>query len=545
MSERPLAEVLRLFPGAVLALAPDGTVLDSNGRLEERVRRAVVGRPLAELLEKGSREKVGPALLAASQARRIELAFDEGTTYRLRTFVMVRAAEAALLLEQPPELSEAPVYEEISALNAELNEAHRELSRERGRLKTAFAAEAEARALAESSRRTVEILDAIGELALRQSEPEALLRDVLQRLCEGLRVDFAVVLLLEEDGRSLAVRAAQGLPPLAWPQSVAVGEGLAGRVAAARQVVVSEDLGHTPYVNDLARANLGSLLGAPMVAENRLLGVLEVGTLAPRRYAAEEISAVKAAAERLASAVERQRLWAAERAARAAAQDAVRQRDEVLAIVAHDLRNPLNRMLMSASILKEEFPAGAAPRMFTIMERAVKGMDRLVRDLLDVSRLEAGAFRVELAPVAVPALLAEVAEEFAELGAARGVRLERAVAEDVPPAHADRARLLQALSNLLDNAVRVTPSGGTVTVSAARANDAVELSVRDAGPGIPAEQLPHLFDRFWQGPRERRGGAGLGLAIVKGIVDAHGGRLAVESRVGEGTSFRIWIPAER
>jgi signal transduction histidine kinase len=183
--------------------------------------------------------------------------------------------------------------------------------------------------------------------------------------------------------------------------------------------------------------------------------------------------------------------------------------------------------------------------MLTIMERAVKGMDRLVRDLLDVSRLEAGAFRVELAPVAVPTLLADLAEEFAELSASRGVRLERAVAEDVPPARADRARLLQALANLLDNALRVTPSGGAVTVSGARANDLVELSVRDTGPGIPAEQLPHLFDRFWQGPREQRGGAGLGLAIVKGIVDAHGGRLAVESRVGEGTSFRMWIPAER
>jgi signal transduction histidine kinase len=545
MTDRPLAEVLRLFPGAVLALTPEGTIRDSNGRLEDRLGRAVIGRPLAELLETGSRDKVAPALLPAEAPRRIELAFDEGATYRLRTFVAVSSAEAALLVEQPPELSEAPVYEEISALNAELNEAHRTLSRERGRLKSAFAAEADARSVAESSRRTVGILDAIGELALRQVELDALLKDVLLRLRAGLRVDFAVVLLLDDDGRTLTIRAAEGLPELAWPQTLPIGEGMAGRVAAARQALVAEDLKETPGVHDLVREHLGSLVGAPMIAEDRLLGVLEVGTVARRRFATEEVSLVKGAAERLASAVERQRLWAAERAARAAAEGAVRQRDEVLAIVAHDLRNPLNRMLMSAALLKEEFPAGTAPRMFAIMERAVKDMDRLVRDLLDVSRLEAGVFRVELAPVAGAAVLAELAEQFAALAASRGVRLESTAAEDVPPVRADRARLLQALSNLVDNSLRVTPSGGVVTVSAVRTHDLVEFSVRDTGPGIPADHLPHLFDRFWQGTRERRGSAGLGLAIVKGIVEGHGGRLAVESRVGEGTTFRMWIPAER
>jgi signal transduction histidine kinase len=179
------------------------------------------------------------------------------------------------------------------------------------------------------------------------------------------------------------------------------------------------------------------------------------------------------------------------------------------------------------------------------MERSVRDMDRLVRDLLDVSRLEAGGLRLEPTPVAVSALLSDLAEQFAELAASRRVGLECVAPDGLPAVRADRARLLQALSNLLDNAFRVTPAGGTVAISAAAMHDLVEFSVRDTGPGIPAEQLPHLFDRFWQGTRERRGSSGLGLTIVKGIVDAHGGRLAVESRVGEGTSFRFWIPAER
>ena len=545
MTERPLAEVLRQFPGAVLALTTDGTIRESNGKVEQRSDRDVVGRPLVELLEAGSREKVAPVVRGQDPPGRIELVFDEGSTYKLRTFLVVRDSEGTWLFEQPSVMSEAPVYEEISALNTELNDAHRDLARERSRLKSALAAEAEARAAAEASRRAVEVLEAIGEMALASSELDALLRAVLVRLKDGLGVDFGVVAMLDDDGRAVSMRAAVGLPDLQWTPSVPIGVGIAGRIAASRQAVVVEDLKTAAYVNPLARANLGSLAGAPLIVDGRLLGVLEVGTLAPRPYGAADIALLKAAAERLASVLERQRLWAAERAARAAAQEAVRQRDEVLAIVAHDLRNPLSRMLMSTALLRTEFPPEKAPRALAIMERAVKGMDRLVRDLLDVSRVEAGGLRLEPSPVPVTALLSELQDEFAELAGSRGVRLECAAGEGLPPVRADRPRLLQALSNLLDNAIRLTPEGGTVAVIAGRARDLVEFTVRDTGPGIPAEHLPHLFDRFWQGTRERRGSAGLGLTIVKGIVEAHGGRLAVDSRVGEGTSFRIWIPAER
>jgi signal transduction histidine kinase len=170
-------------------------------------------------------------------------------------------------------------------------------------------------------------------------------------------------------------------------------------------------------------------------------------------------------------------------------------------------------------------------------------MERLVRDLLDVSRLEAGGLRLERSAVAVGDLLAELVDEFAEQAEAAAVTLRASPAEGLPPVNADRARLRQVLSNLLDNALRLTPAGGTVTLSAARSHEYVEFRVQDTGPGIPSEHLPHLFDRFWQGSREHRGSSGLGLAIVKGIVDAHGGRVFVESTVGEGTTFRLWIPA--
>ena len=540
------AEALRLFPGLVLQVTADGVIRGSNGRAETRGGGAVIGRTLDEMLEAGSRDKLRAGAPAPGDPpRRIELTFDEGSTYQLRTFVAVREpdGQSLWLFEQPAELSDARFYEEIADLNADLSEAHRALGRERARLARALAAEGEARVAAEASRKAMAVLEGISEVALVRADLDTLLADVLTRLREGLRADVAVVLLLEDDGRTLRVRAAQGLPEAAWAQTTPVGAGLAGRVAAGRQAVIAEDLKHVTYVNTLAREHLGSLAGAPMLVEDRLLGVLEVATVSPRKYAPEEVTLLKTAAGRLASAVEHQRLLAAERAARASAQEAVKQRDDVLAIVAHDLRNPLGRILMSATLLRGEFPPDKVPPTLPIMERAVKAAERLVRDLLDVSRLEAGGLRLERAPVAVAELLADVVEEFAELAASRGVALRARAAAELPPVNADRVRVRQALSNLIDNALRLTPAGGAVTVSAERSQALIEFAVADTGPGIPAEQIPHLFDRFWQGSREHRGSSGLGLAIVKGIVDAHAGRLFVESREGEGTTFRFWIPA--
>jgi signal transduction histidine kinase len=539
-----LEDCLRHFPGAVLAVSERGIVCGSNGRLEARRGGPVLGRDLSDLLEPGSREKWQALLAGGTEPARIELAFDDGDTYRLRAFVALREKDGGRrwLLEQPAELSEAGVHEELAALNQELAGAHRQLGRERARLERALAAEAEARAAAESSRRLLAVLEGIGEVALGQSELQPLLEQVLERVQAGIGVEMAAVLLLEDDGRAVTLRAARGLPEAQWPAGVPIGVGVAGRVAASRQPMVVEDLAAAAYVNPAARERLGSLVAAPMIVGERLIGVLEVASLKARKYSPEEVTLVRAAAGRLASVIDRQRLWEAERAARATAQDAVRQRDEVLAIVAHDLRNPLNRILLSAAMLKEETGTEMTARALDVIRRAVRGMDNLVRDLLDVSRLEAGGLRLERSRVPVPALVAELVDSFEDVARSRGVQLEGSADEALPEVEADRQRLLQALSNLLDNALRLTPAGGAVAVAAARAQDYAEFRVRDTGPGMPAEQVPHLFDRFWQGSRERRGGAGLGLSIVKGIVEAHGGRIFVETAVGQGTTFRLWIP---
>jgi PAS domain S-box-containing protein len=263
--------------------------------------------------------------------------------------------------------------------------------------------------------------------------------------------------------------------------------------------------------------------------------------------------------ERKRVEAERERLLEREREAREAAERASRLRDDVLAVVAHDLRNPVHTIILSTGMLRE-IPLDDAQRehRLSIIQRTAKGMDHLIRDLLDVTRIESGTFAVRQARVHVRALLDDALELFEAPARERRIELRCELREDLPPLLGDHDRLEQVLSNLIGNALKFTAAGGHVTVSAqaaansaeaSRANGAempsgvaVDISVADTGRGIPPGHLEHVFDRFWQADRQARAGAGLGLSIAKGIVEAHGGSIRVQSVVGEGTTFSFAVP---
>jgi signal transduction histidine kinase len=422
----------------------------------------------------------------------------------------------------------------------ELEEARAELVREHERLLSALRAEEEAKRATKTIAQRFALLKSISEVALANGESAVAVEEILDHLREGLPADCAALLLRDEDSDLLRVRACKGAGGSAVDMSVRIGQWLAGRVAAeGRSATMDDACAVAPLIGDQA----GSAAAVPLLSAGRVLGVLQVGMANRRHVGAEDVHLLEEVAARLVAVLDRQRLLEAERQARAQAEAALRQRDEVLAIVAHDLRNPLNRISMSASWLRESIGAQTGPQPWDVMQRGVRDMDRLIQDLLDVSRMEGGALRVERSELPLAPLLAELQEQHAELARAKGVSLSCRADTEIPYVLADRKRLVQALSNLVDNALRLTPSGGTVAVEALGVPGYVEFVVRDSGPGIPADQLPHLFDRFWQGARARRGGAGLGLAIVKGIVEAHGDRVFAESRPGEGATFRFWIAA--
>lgn len=229
-----------------------------------------------------------------------------------------------------------------------------------------------------------------------------------------------------------------------------------------------------------------------------------------------------------------------------AATMASQARDEVLAVVSHDLRSPLGTVSMGAAMLRRSMtaPTGRLAEDLEIINRisrSCKRMERLIEDLLDASRLDSGG--VVVTPRALPvADLVQEALDAATLEAAAGK--VKVVAGDVAPLRvmADRDRVLQVFSNLVGNALKFTPADGTISLAVERAGDLARFTVTDTGAGIPAEHLPRLFDRFWKGDRSGRHSAGLGLYIARGIVEAHGGNIAAESEPGSGTTFAFTLP---
>ena len=233
-----------------------------------------------------------------------------------------------------------------------------------------------------------------------------------------------------------------------------------------------------------------------------------------------------------------------ERETRRELERAKQWRDDVIAIVSHDLRNPLQTISLGAALLSSPYlPADQHKRQLEILRRTTKHMEALISDLLDVSRIDAGRLVVEHATVDVRRLLEEACEQFETVAAERQRSLMCEVSPELPAVSGDRARLMQLLSNLVGNAFKFTAPNGRVILRAVSVADWVELSVSDNGIGIAPEKLPHLFDRFWQADRASGRGVGLGLTISKGIVEAHGGRIWAESTPGSGTTVSFTLPA--
>lgn len=225
--------------------------------------------------------------------------------------------------------------------------------------------------------------------------------------------------------------------------------------------------------------------------------------------------------------------------------DAIDARDHLLTVVAHDLRGPLQGVALYGQMLAKDLERASEStekraRWLTKMRRALRQMNTLIDDLVDLGRLEQGAHGLNRTSVDPGDLVREVIELAETRAGERRVRAE--VDGSVSAVAADRARLLQALGNLVDNAIKFTEPGDEIAVGVEQRAGEVRLFVRDTGPGIPADQLPRLFQRHWQGRPGDRRGAGIGLAIVREIATAHGGRAWVESRPGDGATFVVSVP---
>lgn len=303
---------------------------------------------------------------------------------------------------------------------------------------------------------------------------------------------------------------------------------LPGKSGTTLTALLRERGNHTPIVLVTGQHNEELLEAA---VEAGVTDFFPKGDLSPRRLALRVRFAIRIGRAEGESA---RLLEAANQAARA--------RDDVLAVVSHDLRGPLHAISLATEALREEV-TGEATRYLGAIERASGRAERLIADLLEASAIENGALTLTRGAVDATSIVKQAAADHELLAKETGGRITANVPEEQTIVSADRDRVLQVLGNLIGNALKHA-RGAPIEISVARADAEAVIAVRDRGPGISDAELPHVFDRYWHG-RTKKGGAGLGLAIAKGIIEAHGGRVAVASKHGEGAEFRFTLPLAR
>jgi PAS domain S-box-containing protein len=379
----------------------------------------------------------------------------------------------------------------------------------------------------------------------------------LARIALPHLADWCVIDVLE-DGRLRRIEAAHrdpGLEPLvqqlmafppeaarAHPSLTVVETGEPELIEHVSDSLLEAIAASPEHLAILRRLEPKSLLVVPLVARGRTLGAFGLFSASgDRRYDADDRLLAVELARRAALAVDNARLYRE-------AREAVAARDEVLSVVSHDLGNPLSAVRVSARVLDRLLEAGdvqGGREQVAGIRVAALQMERLIQDLLEIRRIEGGRLRLVRRPEPVGSLVEEAVRAMHGVAREQGVEIRSELAEGLPPViRVDADRLQQVFSNLIGNALKFTPAGGTVTVSAVARDDRVVFSVEDTGPGIPPENLPHVFDRFWQASQQGSHGIGLGLAIAKGLAEAHGGEVSVESELGRGSRFSFAIPLD-
>ncbi|HMI85494.1 MAG TPA: hybrid sensor histidine kinase/response regulator [Polyangiaceae bacterium] len=251
------------------------------------------------------------------------------------------------------------------------------------------------------------------------------------------------------------------------------------------------------------------------------------------------------ARQREVEAAESRLLYEEERSARAHAEEIARTRQEAVAVVSHDLRNPMNAISTSATLMAMAIEKGNTDGLLArvqTIQNAVSRMNALIRDLLDTTRIQSGGLTIHLLAEDLSVIVGQIVQLLTPILAAKKQTFEIALPEGGVFAAFDRERIFQVLSNLVGNASKFSPEGTAITIRATAATSEILVEVIDRGAGISSEHLPRIFEPYWRASQQRQTGLGLGLAIAKGIIDAHRCRIWVESRVGEGSRFCFTLP---
>jgi signal transduction histidine kinase len=402
--------------------------------------------------------------------------------------------------------------------------------------------------LEQRARGTTELLYEVAAAANQLDDVDAFHDVALHTVRRGAHADRAAILLFDETGVMRFV-ASHGLSE-AYRRAVD-GHSPWQRNETSPAIIAIDDVDADPawaaYREVFRAEGIRALAFVPLVHHRRLIGKFMLYRDEPRAFAAGELQLAATVAVHVAQAVVRkqdelelERAYREEREVRLLAQEATRAREEILSVVSHDLKNPLATILMSATSLLKVDPTERNHRARMIGERIhrqAQRMARLIEDLVDFAGIQAGQIVLDRKANRANDIVAATSEMFRLVAHERGLRFEACTPPDLPPVDCDSERAVQVMSNLLTNALKVTPRGGEIRIGAEPMGDDVVFYVRDTGPGIEADELPRLFERYWRSKQSHYKGAGLGLSIARGLVDAHGGRIWAESEPGSGTTF--------
>ncbi len=415
-------------------------------------------------------------------------------------------------------------------------------------------------ALRQSNARLRLLADTANQL-LFSPEPRRFLSALYGQLSEHLGLEVYSCYLVEHPEPGLELRhgdeqarlrlessggAGAGAPAAEW---LAFGQGIAGTVAKLREELVVRDgePDNEASLGELRQAGLRVFVCYPMMADGRLIGTLGFGTRTRSKLEDDEIDVLHIVGDQSAMALERHRLVAELQSRAEALAEADRRKDEFLAMLAHELRNPLVPIMTGLKTFQMVDPkTPKLQRARDAMERQVRHMVRLVDDLLDVSRVTAGKIELRKDLVDVAAIVQQAVQTSQPLMAEKQHELAISLPSERLELIVDPARLAQIISNLLSNAAKYTDNGGRIELTAASAGNDIEIRVRDNGRGIRPEMLPQVFGLFVQSDRTldmAQGGLGVGLTLVKRLVELHGGNVMARS-AGEGTGseFIVRLP---
>ena len=521
-----LLEESRAWYAELFDVAPIGyCTLDLSGRIQEanltacelfRIERAkLVGRSLASLVSAGH-ENAWHGHLQACREQRARITDEIAFTVRGRGPVVMQVVSAESL---HPDRSVAGYRTTLSDMSA-----------------------------IKRSESLLRFLSEASEVLASSLEYTQTLAGVV-RLAVPVLADVCCIDVLDEAGQLQRLEAAfadNAKQALAGQLKASVpdksGTAPQARVLRSGRPILASDPEAIAGVASNAEAAYGarSVMFVPLKTREHTFGVLTfMMAESERRYGAKELAVAEGIARRAAIAVDNSRLYQTARAA-------ITSRDDVLAVVSHDLRSPLSGIVMATQAMlgTETNPPNAMDQsmMLRHIERAAKRMHRMVGDLVDHSSIDAGHLSLSRGAHDAQELIAEAVRSLSEQAASHAIGLRVDGSSEPQRVYCDRDRVLQILSNLIGNAIKFTPANGSIHLSAERVADNVRVAVVDTGSGIPGARLPHLFERYYQAHDAPSSGRGLGLYISRRLVEAQGGSIWVESTPGVGSSFFFTLP---